>query len=120
MSSKKREMAKSTATAGHSAHPPSLEKAHYTHASSRASSLANPPKQKGQASESLPTLTKPKNTYEPKEERQDGEPIAICEDILLVVANRLDEILGRCKNLEDYKRNISSLSKYARKAANSN
>jgi len=37
-----------------------------------------------------------------------------------VVANRLDKILRRCKNLEDYKRNISSLSKYAQKAANSN
>ncbi len=58
--------------------------------------------------------------HKPKKKSQNRKPIVDYKEILYVVTGRLDEILERCKALEHYKRNITNLAKFTKKAAENN
>jgi len=65
-------------------------------------------------------ITSPKNMHKPKKKSQNRKPIVDYKEILYIVTSRLDEILERCKALEHYKRNITNLAKFTKKAAENN
>jgi hypothetical protein len=110
-------MAKTVPTTGHGTHPPGSEKTYNTRANTRASSLAIPQKQHQLHRESIATATTPQSMHEPGEESQGERHINDRKEILYAVAGRLDEILEKCKTFEHYKKNVTSLAKFARKAA---
>src|SRR5258708_20884405 len=113
-------MVKTTATVGHGTHPSGPEKMHYTCASSKASTLASSQKQQQSRSGASSMITSPKIVHEPEEESQDGKPIVDRKEILYAVTSRLDKILKRCNTFEHYKKNVTNLAKFTRKAVENN
>src|SRR5260370_707242 len=109
-------MVKTTATVGHGTHPSGQEKMHYTCATSKASTLASSQKQQQSPSGASSMMTSPKIIHEPEEESQDGKPIVDRKEILYAVTSRLDKILKRCNTFEHYKKNVTNLAKFTRKA----
>src|SRR5258708_1806858 len=110
-------MVKTVPMMRHGTRPPGSEKTHNTCASSRASSLANSQKQQQHPSGTTAMATTLQNTCESGEGSQVERHINDCKEILYMVAGRLDEILERCTTLECYKKNVTSLAKFTREAA---
>src|SRR5258708_11246806 len=110
-------MVKTVPMMRHGTRPPGSEKTYNPCASARASALANSQKQQQHPSGTTAMATTLQNTCESGEGSQVERHINDCKEILYMVAGRLDEILERCTTLECYKKNVTSLAKFTREAA---
>src|SRR6202789_452058 len=101
--------------AGNGARPPGPDKTHNTRASARVASQTS--SQSQGKHHPPPPAPDPQKASAPNEEIPSEKPFIIRKEILSAVANRLDEILEKCKTTEHFKKTIASLSRYARNAA---
>jgi hypothetical protein len=109
-----------TNAARNGARPPGTDKTYNTRASARASSQAssrsqtnppNPPR------DEIPTVANPRKTDAANDENKGEKHVVIRKEVLLAIANRLDEILEKCKTIEHFKKTLTSLTRYTRNEA---
>jgi hypothetical protein len=107
-------------TARNGARPPGTDKTHNTRASARASTQAssrsqtnppNPPR------DDTPTAADPRKTNAANDENKGEKHVVIRKEVLSAIANRLDEILEKCKTIEHFKKTLTSLARYTRNEA---
>jgi hypothetical protein len=107
-------------TAGNGARPPGIDKTHNTRASAKASSQAssrsqtNPPTP---SRDDTPTAASPQKKDAVSGENKGEKHVVIRKEVLSAIANRLDEILEKCKTTEHFKKTLTSLARYTRNEA---
>jgi hypothetical protein len=95
--------------------PPGTDKTYNTQASARASSQAsswsqtNPP---NPLRDETPTAANPRKTDTANDENKGEKHVIIHKEVLSAIANRLDEILKKCKTIEHFKKTLTSLTRY--------
>lgn len=109
-------------TAGNGTRPPGATKTHNTRASTRASSQTSSqphplPKQPVPPRQAQLPDANPRQASTSSEEGITEKFIVVRKEILSAIANRLDEIIEKCKTTDHFKKTISSLAKYTWSAA---
>jgi hypothetical protein len=104
-----------TNAARNGARPPGTDKTYNTQASARASSQASSQSQTNPSNplrDEIPTVANPRKTDTANDENKGEKHVIIRKEVLSAIANRLDEILEKCKTIEHFKKTLTSLTRY--------